>query len=379
MTRRLRLALTVLTLGACAPAPPQDKHATAPAKVAGGPKKEEDLAGMTLTAEAEARLGIRTAAVEEKALTATRRVGGEVVVPAGRALTMTAPLAGTLLAPADGPVPGAGQPLRQGQVVFRLRPLPGAAELGAAEARLHAARARAERAVQLLEVGAASARSVDEARAELAAAEAGARALAPSADTGGGAVLVLSSPQDGLLSAVHAAPGQSVAAAAPLFEVASHDPLWVRVPLYVGDLAAVDAGEGARVHGLSTDAADAGRPARLVQGPPSADPQAATADVYFETANADGRLRPGQRVEVGLSFKAPILRRVVPWSAVLYDIHGGTWVYENTAPQVFVRRRVEVSRVAGDQAALAHGPAVGARIVTSGAAELFGTELGSGK
>jgi len=67
---------------------------------------------------------------------------------------------------------------------------------------------------------------------------------------------------------------------------------------------------------------------------------------------------------------------VVPWSAVVHDVHGGEWVYESTAPHVFVRRRVQVRSVVGSDAALASGPSVGASIVVAGAAELFGVEFG---
>jgi hypothetical protein len=70
---------------------------------------------------------------------------------------------------------------------------------------------------------------------------------------------------------------------------------------------------------------------------------------------------------------------VAPWSAILHDMTGGTWVYENIAPQQYARRRVEVRRVVNSMAVLARGPAVGAKVVTSGAAEIFGTEFGTGK
>ena len=70
---------------------------------------------------------------------------------------------------------------------------------------------------------------------------------------------------------------------------------------------------------------------------------------------------------------------VVPFNAVLHDIHGGQWVYEAIAPHTYTRRRVQVTRLVGDVAALASGPAVGAKIVTDGAAELFGTEFMTGK
>ena len=61
-----------------------------------------------------------------------------------------------------------------------------------------------------------------------------------------------------------------------------------------------------------------------------------------------------------------------------------TWVYEQTAPQVYVRRRVQVEDTQGDVAVLAGtgsgaAPGPGARIVTAGAIELFAVETGAGK
>ena len=70
---------------------------------------------------------------------------------------------------------------------------------------------------------------------------------------------------------------------------------------------------------------------------------------------------------------------VIPASAVLYDIHGGTWVYIQASPHVFSRRRVEVSHMSGEMAVLARGLNQGDRVVTAGAAEIYGTEFGVGK
>jgi len=69
----------------------------------------------------------------------------------------------------------------------------------------------------------------------------------------------------------------------------------------------------------------------------------------------------------------------VPWSAVVFDIHGGTWVYERTGDRSYARRRVVVRYVAGDAAVLESGPPPGTAVVTAGAAELFGTETGFSK
>jgi hypothetical protein len=72
---------------------------------------------------------------------------------------------------------------------------------------------------------------------------------------------------------------------------------------------------------------------------------------------------------------------VVPYSAVLYDPDGGTWVYTVPQPLTYVRQKVTVQVVqgaGGDQAVLAQGPPAGTTIVSTGAVELYGTELGLG-
>jgi hypothetical protein len=68
-------------------------------------------------------------------------------------------------------------------------------------------------------------------------------------------------------------------------------------------------------------------------------------------------------------------RSVVPSRAVLYDAGGGAFVYVATGPRSFLRRDVEVERVAGGRAMLAGGPAAGSLVVTVGAAEVHGVEL----
>ena len=69
---------------------------------------------------------------------------------------------------------------------------------------------------------------------------------------------------------------------------------------------------------------------------------------------------------------------VVPDTAVLYDIHGATWVYEDLGGNAYTRRRIEVARHAGDRAVVRRGLTEGTKVVTAGTAELFGTEFGAG-
>jgi hypothetical protein len=68
-------------------------------------------------------------------------------------------------------------------------------------------------------------------------------------------------------------------------------------------------------------------------------------------------------------------RRLVPYSSVIYDPKGNTWVYTSPAPRTFVREKVEIDRIIGDQVVLKVGPAAGTLIASRAVAELYGTEL----
>jgi hypothetical protein len=90
------------------------------------------------------------------------------------------------------------------------------------------------------------------------------------------------------------------------------------------------------------------------------------------TFTAEGAERTGLRT-------APVQRsgdhRVVPYAALIYDGEGKTFVYTAPKPLSFVRAAVVVDRIEGDQVLLSDGPAAGSRVVTAGAAEVYGSEL----
>lgn len=372
--------LIAAALAGCSSPPPPAPKAEPPAKVNGAPK-EADLASVTLTEKAEQRLGIRTVLVERRTVARTRTVGGEVMVPAGQSIVTTAPVAGTVL-PAGGAIPPAGAVVRRGQVLLRLVALPTSTDVPAARVRLDAAKVRVRRAEQLLKDGAGSQRTLDDAKAELGLAEAQVGAARPRFGEGSReGALSIESPQAGILRSVLVGSGQSVAAGTTLFQVDALGALWVRVPVYVGDLASIDRDKPAQIRGLGETAGmgGGGRPAVPTAAPPSANADAASTDLYYKLDNADGSFRPGQKVAALLALRGGEESLVVPWSAVVHDIHGGAWVYVQAGAHVYARRRVDVRSVVGEDAVLARGPAPGDKVVVTGVAELFGTEFGVGK
>jgi hypothetical protein len=72
-------------------------------------------------------------------------------------------------------------------------------------------------------------------------------------------------------------------------------------------------------------------------------------------------------------------RIAVPYSAVIYDLNGNTWVYVSPEPLVFVREPITIDYIQGDMAILSEGPAIGTEVATVGVAELYGADTGVGK
>lgn len=72
-------------------------------------------------------------------------------------------------------------------------------------------------------------------------------------------------------------------------------------------------------------------------------------------------------------------RLTMPYSALLYDPSGGEWAFMSSEANVYMRTPLKVEAIEGDKVFLAKGPAVGTKLVTAGAAELYGIEFGVGK
>lgn len=364
--------------------------------------KEDQANVITLSPEAVERLGVQTRPAERKSVKRTRVYGGEVTIPAGRTILVSAPLNGSLRAPKGG-VPQPGRSVEKGQVIFELLPLlspegrvnlatariDADSQVKTAQSQLDAADIALDRAKRVFASDAGSKKAVDEAQAlddvakktyEAAVARRDLlQKVVGDIEKGTSAPLTIDSPEAGLLRNVSAQPGQTVPSGAALFEVVNVDRVWVRVPVYVGDLSDLNTEADVLVADLTARPNAPTYPAKSVTAPPSANPLTGTVDRFYELDNRKPHCSPGERVGVAMTLKGDAVSLTVPWSAVIHDIHGGAWVYEQTAERTYTRRRVVVRYVTGSDAVLASGPAPGALVVIAGAAELFGTETGFSK
>ncbi len=289
--------------------------------------RETELLRLKLTPEAQHRLGIQFARVGEGAAAGHRAVTGEIVAP---------------------PIAGGGVPIGSAS---DLRAIGGQqatadAELARATAQERLARIALTRAENLVREEAGSIRGRDEAAAALATAQ---------------AALGAARQQRRLL-------GPAVAG------LGAQPVLWVRASVSAGDIGNVRRDGSTQVRALGVAVP---RSARPVPAPPTANVAAGTVDLYYAIDNRDRAFRVGQRVAVDLPIGGQASGLSVPSSAIVRDINGGEWVYRRTAPDTFVRQRIEVASEADGRALLARGLETGALIVTAGAAELFGTEFGA--
>ena len=379
----MRASVLVIVLG-CSTADHAQPPPPPPATVA-SPVKEAELATVTLTDEATKRLGIETTTVVRKPIARTRRYPARIEAVPGSSAMIASPVAGQLV---DGAVPSPGTQVTRGQVLLRIKPLVaaepdlmarGQRDVAVARAKVDAAKQRADRLVALARSGAASQKASEDAAAELRVAQADlaeANARSSRVQTSpfvADLALPLRAPDAGTVLRLLVAPGQVVAAGTSLIELARIDRAWVRVAVYAGDRDHL-----ARTPG--TVQALGGRETRDIapsEAPAIADSASSTIELVYVVDNAGAAFLPGQRVLATLPLAGEATATVVPLAAVVYDVHGGTWIYTADKPHTFTRRRIEVRDVLGNEVVVERGPEPGVAIVTAGVAELYGSEFGS--
>jgi multidrug efflux system membrane fusion protein len=312
--------LVIVAVASCGP--PKPKTAS-PAKTE-ALLHETELLRITLTPDAERRLGLQTVVVGQAEARPTIAAHGEIVILVGNVATS---------AQADLGALGANRVRADGDVAR-------------ARAEVQSAQKIAARATALVQEDAGSVRQSDDAQMTLAVARAnlqaaiGQRALLGSGD-----------------------------------ETSNQGRQWVRVAAFASDLDRIEQSAPALVRALGSDGA--GISATPVKAAPTANAAAGSVDFYYTIPPGTGVFQVGQRVSVDLPATGSTTGLSIPRTAIVHDAYGGEWVYVQTGPHAYERRRIEVRSTGPDRALLSRGLTRGDRVVVAGTAELFGTEFGS--
>ncbi len=345
----------------------------------GGTTGMEGPVEITLTPEAIARAGIKTAAVGSEAMTASVVVPATVITNAYRDTRVHALVAGIVrrVAVELGAPVTAGQPLA---VVFSNELADAQMKYLAMQAMLRADHQKRERTAKLAEIGAASRQELEEVTAvheahetELAAARQRLLLLGLSSERIQGlrdagdvrSEVTVTAPSAGVVVTRAVNPGQVVSVGQELFVVADLSTVWVIADLFEKDFDAVQVGSDATVtvpHTPSTTLRG-----RVAYIDPRVDPATRTAKVRVEVPNRSRALRLGMFVNVAFTVAAPVRIPLIPRSAV-QSVGERSVVYVAVGRDEgrFAERAVTLGTATGDHVQIVSGLEPGEHVVTEG-------------
>nr|MEE4270021.1 efflux RND transporter periplasmic adaptor subunit [Candidatus Krumholzibacteria bacterium] len=336
-----------------------------------GPELAEGDGLVTMTKEQQWRLGVVGTPAVRRGFTQPLRVAAKVEAPPSRRIVVTTAVGGRVGPSQEGRVPVLGQKVEAGQILGTIRvPMTGnAKDLAEAEADLiranedlQLAEVELERAESLFEAGAASRRRVEEARAEVVAAQAR-QSSTRRLLIGEEPIQQIVSPIAGMIVAVHAGPGGFVQAGDAVVTVLDASRVWVRGHIPETALEDLPPQPEARlgIHGALREACNI-EGAELIYLAPEIDPATRTAAVVYAVDNHDLHLRPGQSLGLALDTITTLDGLVIPVSA-LVDEHGQPVVFVQVAGETFVKRYVQLGGQDGEVALITSGLREGDRVV----------------
>jgi len=373
---------------------PSAEPATADRNEAPAEKAESAAAMLQVEPDIQRAAGLADQPAERRQLADMIQTTG-IVGPDETRLARIRPLADgrvTRVAVRVGDRVGAGQTLlvydsiTAGELISQYRAA--AASLERATAEADVARRALERADNLVEIGAVAkgerdrraaeqqraVAEVNSARAGLINLEQKLRRLGVSQDdlararrgdeVTAASQSTVSAPFGGVVTEVHAAPGELITPERELFVVADLSRVWIQGDVYQKDIAKIRVGQNAVV---TVDA----YPGDTFTGQVTyvsnvLDADTRTAKVRCEVPNRDGRLKVQMFATVALPASMPREALVIPARAV-QDIDGVPTVFVRVDEEKFQTRPVRVGASIGDSMEVIEGLRAGERVVTDGA------------
>lgn len=262
-----------------------------------------------------------------------------------------------------------GRPVRAGEVLVVLDTSQERAQLAAAESARDLARLNLERMRGLADKGIISRSDFDRAAAESAQGEARVGEIRATIER-----KVIRAPFSGVLGIRKVNLGQYLSGGDPVVPLQSLRPVYVNFSVPQQAVGRLRIGTDVRV---TAEGQDAFEPGRITAVDSVIDEATRNVQVQATFANADGRLRPGMFVEVGIEQgeSTPVI--ALPASAISYAPYGDSvFIVEDVKgpdgkPYRGVRQQfVKLGGARGDQVAVVSGVKPGEEVVSSGVFKL---------
>jgi cobalt-zinc-cadmium efflux system membrane fusion protein len=259
------------------------------------------------------------------------------------------------------------------------------ARLAAARARVEAARASVAREEQLGASGLSPRKSLEEARRELAAAQAeqdaarSALGAAGAAPEGGGGRHVLRAPFAGTVVARDAVAGKTASAGQVLVHVADLSTMWAQLEVPEAEAALVRPGQAVRILFEGTRAEP--REAKISRVAPAVDPASRTVRARVELPNRDRTLKAGVFLRAQIRVTAAHEGLLVPREAI-QRAESRTLVFVKRGEGLYEPVAVRTGETDGGLVEVVSGLEPGSEVVTTGAfllkTEIMKESIGAG-
>ena len=183
-------------------------------------------------------------------------------------------------------------------------------------------------------------------------------------DMNGAITSAVSAPFGGVVTEVHAAPGEVITPERELFVVADLSRVWIQGDVYQKDIAKIRVGQNALIT-IDTYPGETFT-GRVTYVSNVLDADTRTAKVRCEVPNRDGRLKVQMFARLALPVSMTRDTLVIPSRAV-QDIDGVPTVFVRIGEEKFETRAVRVSPAIGELVEVLEGLKPAERVVTDGA------------
>ncbi|MGZ8293727.1 MAG: efflux RND transporter periplasmic adaptor subunit [Telluria sp.] len=337
---------------------PNGEHLDNQATVAAGALARLPDGSVNVPKLAQRRMAIRTIMAQEAEHPLTVELNGRAAMDPNAGGRVQAPFSGRI-EPGPNGLPVAGQQVRKGQVLARIRPVDGAIERGNQAAQLADLRANKTllaRRVQRLESleGAVPARDIEAAKAELASITGRERAVAASI----GGLENISAPATGVIASASMLNGQIVESREVLVDIV--DPRRMLVEALATDVSlAGRISEASLVQSPSVKLTLLGGARALRDG---------ALPLNFRASGADLGLAIGQPVTVIAKLSTKVRGIALPAEALVRNTANETVVWIKSGAQRFIALPVEAKALDARTVVVVKGLSGDNRVVVSGTA-----------
>ena len=336
-----------------------DGDGPAPAAVASDTPRRLPDGSVAMPKDAQRLLAIRTILAAQTQSARTVQVIGQVIADHATAGRVQSTQSGRVQ-PAGGDLAHVGQAVQKGDALAVVVPVITGVERGGVQAQIadldaqiRIAQQKAARLNAL--AGSVAGKDIDDARSELAGAQARRAALSPTLVQGE----VLRAPVSGVVSVANVTTGQVVESRDVLFEIVDPKRLWIEALAFDPALAGGMTGASAvATDGTPIKVAFVGRGLALRQG---------AVPLQFRIENPPATLSVGSPVTVIANVATQESGFALPRTAVVRMPNGGQAVWDHVSAERFVPRPVRLQPLDGGNVLVLAGLKAEQRIVVQGA------------